>query len=296
VGHQDWLPLGVRLRVLNWLYNPETAASKNFELDFFGFTYPGNLTCYFDWWVYFFGAYEKQELFCLRDLLHLRGQPAVFVDVGASVGHHSLFMARYADQVHSFEPWEVPRKKLLQKVAANGLRNVMAHPVGLGRSHCLLEYFSPAGANIGTGSFVSTHARDRNHLFEKLPVVKGDDYFGAHDISRTDVIKIDVEGFELEVLVGLRSVLERDRPIIFAEWSDTTALSCADTEAFRSSMPQDYRVLMVRTSASAYWLDECDFPPPMGNVLLLPNDSELPAGRARKSHWKLKSGNGAGIG
>jgi hypothetical protein len=97
LGHQEWLPLGVRLRALNLLYNPETTPSKHFKVDCFGFQYPGDLACYFDWWVYFFGAYEKQELFCLQDLFHLRAWQGVFVDVGASAGPHSLFIALYAD-------------------------------------------------------------------------------------------------------------------------------------------------------------------------------------------------------
>src|ERR1039457_5222139 len=84
LGCSDWLPFGARNRLVSFFCRAEYSSSLPFEVDFFGFRYPGDLSCYLDWYVYFFGVYEKTTLFFLRDLLReKRGE--VFVDIGANV-------------------------------------------------------------------------------------------------------------------------------------------------------------------------------------------------------------------
>lgn len=290
LGHQEWLPLGARLRAISRLCDPERSPAKGFEVDFFGFKYAGDLNCYLDWWVYFFGAYEKQELFCLRDLFLARKNAAAFIDIGANVGHHSLFMARYAQRVHSFEPWEKVRNRLLEKIAINGLENITVHPCGLGRDNMQLDFFAPRGANTGTGSFSPEHATDRNRLCGKLQVVKGDDYFRANGIGCADVIKIDVEGFERNVLEGLHGTLRENRPAVFMEWSDTTRKSFKDASEMHDCVPEGYVFLTVRTTPTSYSYEPFDFHGRNGNVLLLPH---MPARRSTQRSSAAAAWSGA---
>jgi len=56
-----------------------------------------------------------------------------------------------------------------------------------------------------------------------LPILRGDDYVAKTlPNMRIAAIKVDVQGFELEVLKGLEKVIARDRPAIWMEVSDTT--------------------------------------------------------------------------
>ena len=71
-----------------------------------------------------------------------------------------------------------------------------------------VDFFAPIGANTGTGSFVRDHDQDNNQLIGKLKVVRGDDYFRLKGIEDISVIKIDVEGYELEALKGLTRPLK----------------------------------------------------------------------------------------
>ena len=68
------------------------AACATFDLDFYDLRYHGDFEYYLDWYIYFFGAYEKKELFLLWDLV-ADIPDSVFVDVGANIGQHSLYMA-----------------------------------------------------------------------------------------------------------------------------------------------------------------------------------------------------------
>lgn len=246
IGHTESIPLGLRYRLVSLFCSSEYCGSLPFEVDFFGLRYPGDLSCYLDWSVYFFGAYEKASLFLLRDLLHDRGG-AVFVDIGANVGQHTLFMSKYAKVVHAFEPWHVVRTSIEEKVRRNTLTNVNLHTVGLGERHESLPYYAPLGSNSGTGSFDKNHATDRNRLLGNLELVNGDEYFEANGIDSVDLVKIDAEGWEKFVLLGLRKTLTRSRPTVLMEISESTLRTLAGPDELLRSVPAGYEAVYVDT-------------------------------------------------
>ena len=87
----DWISRRIRgVTLKHLLKGIPVSFSHRFTCNFFGMKYSGNLNSYIDWCVFFFGAYEKQELLLLKDLLRKRDNPTV-LDIGANVGHHSLF-------------------------------------------------------------------------------------------------------------------------------------------------------------------------------------------------------------
>src|SRR6478736_2951074 len=104
VGHQEWLHFGVRDRFIRLFHTSSSSGDEPFERSFFGRRYKGNLNTFIDWSVYYYGAYTKEELLCMQDFLAVVDQPVV-VDVGANIGHHSLFASTIAARVHSFEPF-----------------------------------------------------------------------------------------------------------------------------------------------------------------------------------------------
>ena len=175
IARQNWIRFGIRDRILRIFCNPDRVKSYEFEIPFFGLKYRGNLACYLDWVVYFYGAYEEQELYLLRDLVKNIEDP-LFIDVGANVGQHSIYMSKYCREVHSFEPYEPVRRLLDEKIQYNFINNIIVHNVALGEKNEYLEFFAPKGANTGTGSFISTHAMDNNESIGKLKVVNGDEY------------------------------------------------------------------------------------------------------------------------
>ena len=262
----EWLRFGARYRLASLVCRSEYCASLPFEVDFFGLRYPGDLSCYLDWHVYFFGAYEKASLLYLRDLLHDRGGE-VFIDIGANVGQHTLFMSKYARVVHAFEPWDVVRRSIEEKVKRNTLTNVKIHPVGLGERHEWLPYYAPLGSNTGTGSFDKHHATDRNRLSEKLEIVNGDEYFEANGIGNIDLIKIDAEGWEKFVLLGLRKTLARSKPTVFVEISENTLRTLDGPDELWRCVPECYEVVYADISQNGIKYSQFDASRP-GDVLL----------------------------
>jgi FkbM family methyltransferase len=266
VSRYGWLPFGLRERIVSVFCRPEYASSLPFEVDFYGLRYAGDLNRYLDWYVYFFGAYEKAALFFLRDLLHEK-HGKVFVDIGANVGQHALFMSKWARIVHAFEPWNVVRESIEAKIEHNKLTNIVVHPVGIGEKHDWLPYYAPLGANTGTGSFHKNHATDRNRLLGKLELVNGDEYFDAHAIVDIDLMKIDAEGWEHFVLLGLRKTLARWKPIVLMEVSETTLRTLDSPEELRRCLPSCYEAAYVEFTRKGVEYSRFDASRP-GDVLL----------------------------
>lgn len=138
------------------------------------------------------------------------------MDVGANTGQHSLFMSKLVAEVHAFEPYPPVLARLNDAVESNSLDNVFVHPVGLGAANETLEFFEPPATNQGTGSFVLSDG-GKSEAVTRLQVVIGDEYLAQRGMERVDVMKIDVEGYEKNVLAGLAKTLERDRPVVVLE-------------------------------------------------------------------------------
>lgn len=248
-AHQRWLRYGLRNRVLRAIRHPERAQARRFEVPFAGFVYEGRMDRWIDWIVYYFGAYELDELELMRRLLATRKDP-VALDIGANVGHHTVYLASFCAAVHAFEPYPAVAASLREKVARNALTHVHFHPVGMGDRDVSLDFFAPQGANTGTGSFVADHEPRNNRPAGCLRVVHGDRYLERLALPVIDLIKIDVEGFELTTLRGLRETLRRHRPIVVLELSDAARLALADCAELMALFPEDYRVEVLQGQRS----------------------------------------------
>ena len=141
-GHLDWLSFGMRDKIIRYFVNPDTVEGKEFETDFFGLKYQGNLNTFIDWSVYFYGAYEKGILFLLRDLVKEKQNP-IFIDAGANVGQHSLFMSKYCHEIHAFEPYDKVKDILMSKLLINNCSNIVVHNVGLGETNDFIDFYAP---------------------------------------------------------------------------------------------------------------------------------------------------------
>jgi FkbM family methyltransferase len=223
LGHQHALRFGFRDRILRRFDDPDRTSSAEFVVPFYGATYRGNFDTFIDWSVYYYGAYERDDLELIGDFLAALGDP-VFVDVGANVGHHTLFAAMRCRRVIALEPFEPLVRRIRQKVADNSLVNVTIVACGLGERDETAPYTPSSTNNTGTGAFgVSSSG-----AAVMLPVRRGDEVLAEADGSSVGFLKIDTEGFEAHVLRGLSRTLAAARPLVWFEWSERMAADRAD--------------------------------------------------------------------
>lgn len=151
-------------------------------------------------------------------LTRLAGPGVTCLDIGANLGFHTLVMARAGASVHAFEAFPYNHSLLERNVAENRVGHlVRTHQVGCasapGTGRVLMEERS---INLGS-TFVleGDDAAPDGHLAQRIDLARVDDLVPASET--VDLVKIDVEGAELDVFRGMPRILERDRPVIVME-------------------------------------------------------------------------------
>lgn len=142
----------------------------------------------------------------------------VFLDVGANIGWHSMLMARkYPNsQVFSFEP-EPDNINLLQyNIQRNGLSNVEVIPKAASFEEGEQKFYLYPDKNAGRHSLLPIN----KGKVITVPLTTLDHFIKERGLSpkRIKLIKIDVEGYELNVLRGAKSLLGTV-PLILLEFS-----------------------------------------------------------------------------
>jgi FkbM family methyltransferase len=184
--------------------------------------YQGDMALYIDWKVFAYGCSTYCELSLLKALaneVRSRRGDVVFLDNGANVGHHTLFMAPNADRVIAFEPFADNRKLIEQKIAMNHLSNVQVLPYALGAKDEKLQYHPGGAVNSGTGTFMPIDIGTYQDPIE-IQVRNGDGLCREFNLPRVDLMKVDVEGFEPFVFQGLKERIHKDRPPVLTEMTD----------------------------------------------------------------------------
>ena len=162
--------------------------------------------------IYNLGFYEPGTLNVIEKCIE---EGDVFIDVGASIGLMSVFASKLKKngKVLSFEPQSERYKILLQNIELNNSNNIIAFNNGLGESKnkekLFTDVFSPSIVDFSND----------NKKFEEIEILVLDDVLKSQRIENVSFIKIDVEGFEIDVLKGSKNILSsKNPPIICIEY------------------------------------------------------------------------------
>jgi FkbM family methyltransferase len=166
------------------------------------------------WWHDATAAAFGEEIGPYFEALDGRAPYRTIIDAGASTGLFTVAAAvRYPDaRIHAFEPSPRQRMLLARNVRLNGLvPRVTAWPLGLWNAEDTLAFRTHGSMS----SFASASMLPAGLPFaERVPVTTMDRWAGAMTI---DLIKMDIEGAELEALEGARGVLVRDHPDVLVQ-------------------------------------------------------------------------------
>ena len=162
--------------------------------------------------------FEKQELEFVLGVL----EPGMtFVDVGANVGMFSIAAAKKVQdgRVLAFEPCGWTYERLIKNQGLNGVTNLQTFRTALGeRSGEAILHVNVLGKDGLNTMGRPTHWDSDVVDVERVPVVTLDEALQQCGISRVDVMKMDVEGSELFVLLGAKQLLSRSNaPLILYE-------------------------------------------------------------------------------
>lgn len=229
-----------------WLFFPPDKQERtDLSFSFEGIRYPGSTAYLVDWSAFFYGAYERRWLdFCLSHLDDPKS--ATVIDIGGNIGHHALWFAANGCAVHSFEPNQALWPEIERKSAIPGLPgSITLHRTAMGRTNEVREFLLPEGVNQGTGSFEHEPYNWGGNRAE-VKISAASEYLQSAGIADADLVKIDVEGFEIDVMDGLRSFLAQARPILWIEISASAPDRRVGTEKLREFLSGPYRFFYAR--------------------------------------------------
>ncbi len=143
-------------------------------------------------------------------------QPKMVVaDVGANIGMTAVLFSQLCRSVYAFEPGLSTYDFLSRNIASAARTNVETVNIGLGDHACDLT-LTFAETNR-SGGFVSSSIRpEAGHCTEVIRIETLDGFFSG-DRPRPDFIKIDVEGFEPNVIRGGQRLLAEHKPVVVLE-------------------------------------------------------------------------------
>lgn len=147
----------------------------------------------------------------------------------------------------------------------------MLHRVGVADKDQQLVLHLTEHQNLGLGTFSTIEQYDVPlKPLATCEVVDGGRYVIENGVGHVDAIKIDVQGFEPEVLRGLREILHRDRPIIWVEVAEATSAQMGSLDDMRRLVPFPFEArMLVHRGLGA---PQRDGALPFGDYVLFPSN------------------------
>lgn len=140
-----------------------------------------------------------------------------FIDVGANIGLLSIFNNRYINKdVISFEANPEIFDELKVNFDLNQINKAKIFNIGLGESEKTLFLYTNKNINRGGSSFINRSSDNESYSVQIKPL---DDFLYLFSEYKKYLLKIDVEGWEINVLKGAKEILKKIKPIIILEFS-----------------------------------------------------------------------------
>jgi FkbM family methyltransferase len=159
-----------------------------------------------------YGEYGQEEFELLSKLVQAG---SYVVEIGANIGAHTVRLAKsvgLSGRVVAFEPQPVVFQTLAGTMSLNSLMNVDCLPYGVGREPGQVMF--PAIDYRKPNNFGGLGLTDLPEGANPVRIVTLDEIY-AYD--RLDFLKIDVEGMELDVLIGAQRCLQKFQPALYVE-------------------------------------------------------------------------------
>jgi len=161
---------------------------------------------FIDHWIVQDGIWDGPQLIRLDAVCTARRFDC-FVDVGANSGFYSVMFATkgLAGRIIAFEPDPVNHARLMTNLGLNGLTGrIEVHPLALGDAAGEVKLYQGASSNRGESTIAVPEQTPQETTFQ-VTQIRFDDEFRL--AGQSLIIKLDVEGYEFQVLAGMTRAL-----------------------------------------------------------------------------------------
>ncbi|MDO1448851.1 FkbM family methyltransferase [Rhodocytophaga aerolata] len=208
--------------------------------------------------LFYESTYEQREL---KIISILSKSCKVILDIGANTGIYSIVASlnNPSLKIFAFEPHPQNYVRLQKNVSLNQPNSVVPVQSAVGNSTGTIDFYIPADDSITDISSVSKEFSESIYRmnFKKIAVdlVTVDEFLELRQEQKVDVIKIDVEGYEYEVILGAYNTIKQQKPIILCE---VFSSPCESEESFKINHPNVYMLqcLLIELQYHIYEIDD----------------------------------------
>ena len=195
-------PMIILFKILLW----EVAKIRNKKI-LYKFDKTFNITLQLDEGVsrltYYFG-YSEPAIFNFINYFLKDGM--YFFDIGANIGLHSLFASKRVGnggKVFSFEPCESIYKRLIENINTNNVNNIYSYKIALGEKDSKVDMVKILNETSRTYiGVIQSNGISLNNEIENVKMTTLDSFVNINKIRKINDLKLDVEGYEFNVLKG----------------------------------------------------------------------------------------------
>jgi FkbM family methyltransferase len=156
----------------------------------------------------FLGLYEPIQTAWFKECL----RPGdVFIDVGASFGYYTTLGASLVGptgKVFAFEPSPIASQVVEKMIEDSMLQNVMLTKAAVGKENGNVSLFLPTTRHLHSPSILYS---DPRFVPVQIPVIALDHFMPLENVPKVKLVKIDVEGYEPDVLAGMDRLIKEKR-------------------------------------------------------------------------------------
>ena len=208
-----------------------------------GIRYSLDISDYMQYCIYFGIEIEP------RDTLYgLVRNGTTVIDVGTNIGETLLNFAHTNRDGRNigFEPVPHLYEKAKNNIELNEFANIELVNKGLSSVEETLSFYETSENNTG-GTFLTRD--DNTDSIRSVQAVRLNDFAEQNQLENISLIKIDVEGFEMEVLKGASEVLKRWEPTLFVEIDDNflARQQSSATAVFDFLVSHGYKIKNAKT-------------------------------------------------
>jgi len=213
-----------------------------------GITFDLDISEYVQEAIFCFHYYESEDIAIFRKFIH---SDSIVFDVGANVGQYTLLADKLVGDegaVYAFEPSPDVLGRLQNNLEGNHVRHTELVCKAVAASNGVANFYpSNQSSNQGVGSLLPDRGDMRVSEAIEVEVITLDAFCDEKGIEKIDVLKIDVEGFDLDVLQGANKVLVRSPSIVVLAEVEPINL------AQRGLTATDFLQFMTKRGFNAYY-------------------------------------------
>ena len=148
----------------------------------------------------------------------------IILDIGANTGLFSILSAISSPDstIYAFEPYQTNYKRLQKNISLNSIKNIHTQEIAIADKDALITFNIPKNKKISCVSSAEQNFSKKIHPeleweYIHVKAITLDSFAKQTINKKINLIKCDVESFEMNVFKGAHSILETDKPTIIFE-------------------------------------------------------------------------------